>query len=146
MRDIRIAAAQFEARDADKEYNLGRIEALARQAADQGAEIVSFHECSITGYTFLQTLSRDALWALAEPVPEGPSTERLFEMARKLRVAILAGLVEARRGAVAQQLRGRLAGGLRGQVPQAAHLHQPAISRRATSTGCSTCAAFAAAS
>ena len=28
MRDIRIAAAQFEARDADKEYNFGRIEAL----------------------------------------------------------------------------------------------------------------------
>jgi len=37
MRDIRIAAAQFEARDADKEYNLGRIEALASQAAGQGA-------------------------------------------------------------------------------------------------------------
>jgi len=94
MRDIRIAAAQFEARDADKSYNFSRIEALARRAADQGAEIVSCHECCITGYTFLQELSRDQLAALAEPVPDGPSTQRLIEVARRLGVAILAGLLE----------------------------------------------------
>ncbi len=94
MRDIRIAAAQFEARDADKESNLRRMEALARRAVEQGAEIVSFHECSITGYTFLQTLSRDALCALAEPVPGGPSTERLIDLSRALGVAVLAGLIE----------------------------------------------------
>jgi predicted amidohydrolase len=41
MRDIRIGVAQFEARDADKDYNFGRIESLARQAAEQDAEIVS---------------------------------------------------------------------------------------------------------
>jgi len=95
MRDIRIAAAQFEARDADKAYNLGRIEALAHQAAGAGAEIVSFHECCIPGYTFLQELSREELRALAEPVPGGPSTQRLIELARGLRVALLAGLIEA---------------------------------------------------
>ena len=94
MRDIRIAAAQFEARDADKEYNFGRIKALARRAVDQGAEIVSFHECCISGYTFLQELSRDEIAALAEPVPDGPSTRRLVELARELGVALLAGLVE----------------------------------------------------
>jgi predicted amidohydrolase len=93
MRDIHIAAAQFEARDADKEYNFGRIEALARQAATAGAEIVSFHECSITGYTFLQTLSPAEIDALAEPVP-GPSTERLIGLSRQLGVALLAGLIE----------------------------------------------------
>lgn len=98
MRDIRIAAAQFEGRDADKEYNLGRIEALARQAVDQGAEIVSFHECCISNYTFLQELSREQLEALAEPVPDGPSTRRLVELSRRLNVALLAGLVEADAG------------------------------------------------
>ena len=40
MREIKIGAAQFEARDADKEYNLGRIAALTAQAARQGAEII----------------------------------------------------------------------------------------------------------
>jgi predicted amidohydrolase len=94
MRDIRIATAQFEARDADKEYNFGRIEALARKAVAQGAEIVSFHECCICGYTFLQTLSREQLFRLAEPVPNGPSVERLHTLSRELNVALLAGLIE----------------------------------------------------
>ena len=94
MRDIRIAAAQFEARDADKDYNFGRIEALTRRATADGAEIVSFHECCITGYTFLQTLSRGQIEALAEPVPDGPSTERLIALARQFNVAMLAGLIE----------------------------------------------------
>ena len=94
MRDIWIAAAQFEARDADKDYNFGRIEELAAAAAGRGAEIVSFHECSTSGYTFLQTLSLDELRGLAEPVPDGPSTRRLVELARRLGVAVLAGLVE----------------------------------------------------
>jgi len=94
MKDLRIGAAQFEARDADKAYNLARVEALTRRAVDQGAEIVSFHECCIPGYTFLQTLSRAKLAELAEPVPEGPSTRRLIEVAREYGVPILAGLVE----------------------------------------------------
>jgi len=94
MRDILIAAAQFEAHDADKQYNFGRIEALARQAAAQGAEIVSFHECCITGYTFLQQLSRQQIERLAEPVPDGPSTRRLVELSREIGVVLMAGLVE----------------------------------------------------
>ncbi|NQU22392.1 MAG: nitrilase [Candidatus Nealsonbacteria bacterium] len=95
MRDIKIAAAQFESRDADKQYNLGRIEALARRAVEEGAEIVSFHEGCITGYTFVETLSRDELAELAEPVPEGPSTQRLIELSRELGVPLLAGLIES---------------------------------------------------
>jgi len=95
MRDLRIAAAQFEARDADKGYNFSRIEALARRAVAMGAEVVSFHECCITGYTFLQELSRDELQAIAEPVPEGPSTQRLVALARALGVPLLAGLIES---------------------------------------------------
>ena len=98
MRDVRIAAAQFEARDAQKDYNFARIEALARRAVDQGAEIVSFHECSITGYTFLQELGRAQIEALAEPVPDGPSTRRLIALSGQLGVPLLAGLIEADSG------------------------------------------------
>ena len=43
MRDIKIGTAQFEARDRDKAYNLGRIRELAERAVSQGAEIFSFH-------------------------------------------------------------------------------------------------------
>ena len=94
MNDLRIAAAQFEARDGDKDCNFARLEALAAQAVGQGAEVVSFHECCITGYTFLQELTREQLVALAEPVPDGPSTERLLALSRRLGVPLLAGLLE----------------------------------------------------
>jgi predicted amidohydrolase len=94
MRDIRVAVAQFEHKNGDKLYNLSRIEELTRRAAEQGAEIVSFHECSVSGYTFLQHLSRDELANLAEPVPEGPTVAALAKIARALDVVIMAGLIE----------------------------------------------------
>ena len=95
MHDLRIAAAQFEARDGDKDYNFGRIQALTARAVGQGAEVVSFHECCIPGYTFLQELSREQLAALAEPVPAGPSAERLMALSRRFGVPLLAGLLES---------------------------------------------------
>lgn len=94
MRDIKIAAAQFEPRDADTDYNFGRIGALTKIAVDAGAEIVSFHECCIQGYTFLMAQTREELLELAEPVPDGPSTERLVNLSREFDVPLLAGMVE----------------------------------------------------
>ena len=94
MRDIRVAVAQFEHRNGDKEYNLCRVEALTRRAVEQRAEIVSFHECSISGYTFLQHLSREELTNLAEPVPDGPSVAMLTKIARNLGAVVMAGLIE----------------------------------------------------
>ena len=94
MRDIRVAAAQFEHRDNDKQYNLRRIRELTRRAVEQGAEIVSFHECCICGYTFLQALSREQIRGLAEPVPGGQSTVALIEVAREHSVVVMAGLIE----------------------------------------------------
>lgn len=94
MREIRVGAAQFEVRDTDKNYNLGIIEKLAGQAATQGAELVSFNECCISGYTFAEKLTRQEMEALAECVPGGPSTERLTGIARSLGVALGAGLFE----------------------------------------------------
>ena len=94
MRDIKIAAALFEPRDNDTTYNLGRIEDLARDAVSRGAEIMSSHECCVQGYTFLMTQSRDELLQLAEPVPDGPSTQRLIQISGNLGVPVTAGLVE----------------------------------------------------
>jgi len=94
MRDIRIAAAQFENRDNDKAYNLSRIRELTRRAVDQGAEIVSFHEVCIPGYSWVQPLSKQELLAVAEPVPDGPSTQELIAVAREFSVVVMAGLLE----------------------------------------------------
>jgi len=96
MREIRIGTAQFEARDADKQYNLGRVRELAREAASGGAEVVCFHECCITGYTFMENLGRSELEDLAEPVPDGPSVAALLDVARDCGLALGAGLLERR--------------------------------------------------
>jgi len=94
MRDIRVATVQFEHRNHDKEYNLSRIRDLTRIAAEQGAEVVSFHECSVSAYTFLQHLDRDQLQDVSEPVPDGPSVRALTDIAREFGVVVMAGLIE----------------------------------------------------
>ncbi len=94
MRDIRVAAAQFENRDNDPSYNLGRVRELARRAVEQGAEIVSFHEGCIPGYTWIQPLDKQRLLEVAEPVPDGPSIAELIRIAREFDVVVMAGLFE----------------------------------------------------
>lgn len=94
MRDIRIAAAQFEYRNGDKAYNLGRIRELTRLAVERGAEVASFPECCIPAYSFVQSLSKDELRNLAEPVPGGESTKALMAISREFGVPVLAGLFE----------------------------------------------------
>ncbi|REJ95446.1 MAG: nitrilase [Planctomycetota bacterium] len=93
-RGLRVAACQFENRDADKTYNLERIRELTRDAVAAGAQVVSFHECCIPAYSFVQPLSREELSDLAEPVPDGPSTRALSEISREFGAPILAGLIE----------------------------------------------------
>ncbi|HEV2271151.1 MAG TPA: nitrilase family protein [Steroidobacteraceae bacterium] len=92
--ELRIATAQFESRSADKAFNLATIEELSATAARSGADVAAFHECSITGYTFARRLSRAQLWDLAEVIPGGPSIESLTAIARRHRIAVLAGLFE----------------------------------------------------
>lgn len=98
MKTLKLAVAQFEPKDGDKAYNLSVIEALTARAKEQGAEAISFHELSITAYTFLKNLSLEALTELAEQVPSGPSTRHLIGLAQKYKIAILAGLVELESG------------------------------------------------
>ncbi|OLY93073.1 Predicted amidohydrolase [Cnuella takakiae] len=94
MHPLKIASVQFEHRNGDKAYNLGVIDSIAAKAAAEGAEMVCFHECSITGYAFARKLSRDELLDIAEPIPNGPSVQQLIAIARAHGVAILAGLFE----------------------------------------------------
>lgn len=98
MRDIRIAAAQFETRDNDKAYNLSRVRELTRRAVEGGAELVSFHEMCIPAYSWMQPLSPGELAAVAEPVPDGPSVGELTRIAREFSVVVMAGLLEIDQG------------------------------------------------
>ena len=94
MENIKIATAQFENKSNNKEYNLSIIDKLSKQAAEQGAKMIAFHECSVTGYTFARHLSKEQMLELAELVPGGKSIETLTQIAKRNNIAILAGLFE----------------------------------------------------
>ena len=94
MKNIKIATAQFENHSGDKQYNLNVIGELSAKAAGMGADVVAFHECSITGYSHIRHLSKEELWELAEPVPDGPSVQKLIDIARQSNIVVLAGLFE----------------------------------------------------
>ena len=94
MRTLKIAVAQFEPHDGDKAYNLSVIEKLTARAKDMGAEAISFHEMSVTAYTFTKNLNRKEILELAEKVPDGDSTQELIRIAKKYEIPVLAGLVE----------------------------------------------------
>ena len=94
MHSLRIATAQFENRSGDKAYNLSVIQRFCTEAAADGAQVVAFHECSVTGYTFARNLSREGMLDVAERIPDGPSIRALTDIARETGVAVLAGLVE----------------------------------------------------
>ncbi|MES2693934.1 MAG: nitrilase-related carbon-nitrogen hydrolase, partial [Verrucomicrobiota bacterium] len=91
----RVASVQFESAQADKDANFAKIEAFTAQAAAAAARLVVFPECCITGYWFVRNLSIPQLTALAEPIPDGPSTRRLVALARQYNITIGAGLFEA---------------------------------------------------
>jgi predicted amidohydrolase len=94
MHNLKISTAQFEHKSGDKNYNLSVIEKLSQQAASEGANVIAFHECSITGYTFARRLSKEQMLDLAEFIPAGESVSRLTEIARKNDITVLAGLFE----------------------------------------------------
>lgn len=120
MQDVKIASAQFTPKDVDKEANLAKIAELTGKAASAGAEIVCFQEQAIAGYNLwgLGSSNQRAgggkvvepgrvspAWKLpgahpydvAEPVPDGPSTQKLIGLARQHNVILAAGLPEVRR-------------------------------------------------
>ena len=94
MQNLKIATAQFENASGDKAYNLQVINRLAAQAAQQGAQVIAFHECSITGYTFARHLSEPQMLAIAERIPDGESIQKLIQIAKDNDIVILAGLFE----------------------------------------------------
>lgn len=91
---MKVSTAQFENRSGDKHYNLSVIESLAKKAANEGSQVLAFHECSVTGYTFARHLSKEQMLDLAEPIPGGESISTLTAIAKQNDIVILAGLFE----------------------------------------------------
>jgi N-carbamoylputrescine amidase len=77
---VTVASIQMEPRIGCKEENLARSVTLVERAAAGGATLVVLPELTNTGYVFE---SRAEAFALAEPVPDGPSTVAWMEVARR---------------------------------------------------------------
>ena len=88
---VTVASIQMEPRIGRKDENLARSVALVERAAAGGAALVVLPELANTGYVFE---SRAEAFALAEPVPAGPSTQAWIEVARRCNTLIVAGIAE----------------------------------------------------
>jgi len=94
MKNLKISTAQFENKSGDKQYNLSVIESLSKDAAASGSDIIAFHECSVTGYTFARKLTKKQLLDVAEFIPEGESITKIQTIAGRYNIVIIAGLFE----------------------------------------------------
>jgi predicted amidohydrolase len=94
MQTLRAASVQFQHADNDKRSNFAKLEHFVSEAAHQGVELIAFPECCLTGYWFLRNLTKDQVTELSEPVPTGPSTQRLLSLSKHHNITIGAGLIE----------------------------------------------------
>lgn len=95
MKDIDVAAVVMRSVLGDVRRNLRRTAALARRAAEQGADIACFPEASLTGYHV-----RGDLAGIAQTIP-GEVTDAVVGLAKELDMALVVGVLERSGGAKA---------------------------------------------
>ncbi|MEX0715500.1 MAG: carbon-nitrogen hydrolase family protein [Planctomycetaceae bacterium] len=93
---VRVAGIVLKWVRTDKEANFRRAEALIREAAEGGAQIVCTTECFLDGYAIAdKSIPLDEYRALGEPIPAGPYFEKLRALAKELEIHLIAGMLEA---------------------------------------------------
>ena len=88
MQTIRAAAISINSPLGDVDGVLSAVETWTGSAAEEGAELILFPELQIHGHCTPNT------WELAEQIPEGPSTQRIVELAGRFKAYISIGLSE----------------------------------------------------
>jgi predicted amidohydrolase len=88
---LRVACLQMEPRIGKKDLNLARTLALLQDAAKARARLAVLPELVNTGYVFE---TREEAFALAEPVPSGPSAVAWMEAAAAHNMFVVAGITE----------------------------------------------------
>ncbi len=89
---IRVSCIQFEPIFGAVDANMARASDLVRAAAAAGSRLIVLPELASTGYVF-ESAAEAA--ALAEPVPDGPTTRAWAALAAELGVHIVAGIAES---------------------------------------------------
>jgi 5-aminopentanamidase len=91
MQRWKLAAVQMDCAIGDVAGNLAKIRGHLRDAKAEGANLVIFPECALTGYCFE---SKAEATPHAEPIP-GPSTQLLADDCRQLGLWAVVGMLEA---------------------------------------------------
>jgi predicted amidohydrolase len=86
-----VAGVQMDVAIGQPAENCARMEGYLARAAREGANLIVFPECAVSGYCF-ESLAEAR--PHAEPIP-GPSTERLARACREWGVCAVVGLLEA---------------------------------------------------
>jgi N-carbamoylputrescine amidase len=90
---VRLGLCQHASPGVEKEKTLAKTMTMIKDAAGKGAQIVATQELFLTHY-FCQ-IESDERFKLAESIP-GPTTNKLGELAKKLKIYITASLFEKR--------------------------------------------------
>ena len=91
---MRVGWYQFNPAFGEVKRNLDLV---ATRLAQMSCDLMVLPELFASGYQFV---SKEEVRALAEPVPEGPTTQRLTELARERSMYLVAGLPERDRDTV----------------------------------------------
>jgi len=91
MRVVRCALIQTKGEE-DKEAMIDKHEKFIREAAEKGAKIICLQELF---YSIYFPAEQDPKWFdLAEPIPDGPTTKRMQELAKELGVVLIVPIFE----------------------------------------------------
>lgn len=85
---MRVGYFQFTPEFGEVSRNLDRVVATLAQV---NADLIVLPELCASGYQFT---SQQEVLALSEPVPDGPTTQRLLDLAKQRKMVIVAGLPE----------------------------------------------------
>jgi predicted amidohydrolase len=97
----RVAVCQFQPALLATTANLATMEQMARQAAGEGAALIIFPECCVTGYGLGRiAYEMAALAEVAVGDDRGPAVRRMEALSAELSAGIVFGLVERSGGVV----------------------------------------------
>jgi len=92
---VRVAGIVLKWLRTDKQANFQRAQAMIREAAAAGAQIVCTTESFLDGYAIRdKSIPLDQFRALGEPIPDGKYFQQLCRLAGELHIHLVAGMLQ----------------------------------------------------
>jgi predicted amidohydrolase len=99
--EYKIAVCQFEPVFLDKHSNLEKMEALAQQSVTEGAQLIIYPECCVTGYAVGEQAHEMVKQAeVVKGSNKGSSILRLEKLSKELNLQLIFGIPELTSGSI----------------------------------------------